>query len=773
MTDRRSGLCAMDGSPLVLESVTMRGDVTGLRLDAQITQCFRNPGERHVEVVYTFPLPWEAVLLGIEVELGEKRLSGLVVERRRAEAVFEEAIAAGDVAIMIERNADESYTLNLGNLAPGETCTVKIRYAQILVFDPTGLRLMVPTVIAPRYGDPIRQARLQAHQVIEHDPTVSYPFSLELTLSPGLARAKVSSPSHPTAMQLEADGRLRVSLAREGALDRDFVLTLSALPQTSLGQVAPDSVRSGMSAVLMSFCPRIVRSSQAPDSWPDPGPDSGGISVKLLVDCSGSMAGDSIQAARRALNAIVGGLTSADRFSLSRFGSHVTHRSRSLWRATEATRLAAQRWVGELEADMGGTDMEAALASLFAQGRGESHAQTDVLLITDGHIHAIDQTIGEARASGHRIFVVAIGSNPSSHFLRRLAEETAGACDFVSAGEAVQPAVERMFARLRSPRRVDLALRWPPSVKPEWVSPISPALFEGDTVTVYACVRGTIDGEVELVGRPRPDTEPELIARAVLDPARDDEALPRIVAAARLRALADLPQNRAEVLQLALDYQLVGDETNFLLVHECAAGEKAKDMPDLVKVKSMVPAGYGGFASVAELSVAYPIAGDGPPVLMRCSRRAPMEAVGGSLDLPAFLRKAIADTRAPVHASRGTVRTPGELLEWLDATQIDTWPRTFADLRELGLSAALLDWIELVGAPGAPEEEQVAAFIAALCSESVWVHLRYQPSKEGSLRAWEPTAGTEMHKARGAIVAMLGHARLDDWPACVDAMSVV
>ncbi|HRQ56412.1 MAG TPA: VIT domain-containing protein [Azoarcus taiwanensis] len=760
----------MDGSPLVLESVTMRGDVAGVRLDAQITQCFRNPGERHVEVVYTFPLPWEALLLGIEVELGEKQLSGVVVERRRAEAAFEDAIAEGDAAIMIERNPDESYTLNLGNLGLGETCNVRIRYAQTLGFDPTGLRLTIPTVIAPRYGDPIRQGRLQPHQVIEHDPTVSYPFSLELTLSAALARAKVASPTHPTAMQLEADGRLRVSLAREGALDRDFVLTLSALDQTSLGQVAPDTVRSGTSAVLMSFCPRIARSSGV-RSGPDSMADSGAVSVKLLVDCSGSMAGDSIQAARRALNAIVGGLTSADRFSLSRFGSHVTHRSRSLWRATEATRLAANRWVGELEADMGGTNMEAALASLFEQGREEAHSPTDVLLITDGHIHAIDQTIGEARASGHRIFVVAIGSSPSSHFLRRLAEETGGACDFVSAGEAVQPAVERMFARLRSPRRVDLALRWPQGVNPEWVSPISPAIFDGDTVTVYASVRGSLDGEVELVGRQRSGEEPELIARAVLDPAPNDEALPRIVAAARLRALADVPQSKAEALQLALDYQLVGDETNFLLVHERAAGEKAKDMPELVKVKSMVPAGYGGFASVAELSCDYAMSCEEPPAIMRSARRIQTETVSANYEIPAFLRKPDADRSVSAKPSKGAVRTPGELLEWLDATEIDAWPSTFAELRELGLSAALLDWIELVGAPGRSETERVALFIAALCSQPVWNHLGFRPGEGGTLRSG-PHGWPGDARDTETIVAMLERASLDDWPVCVDALSV-
>jgi Ca-activated chloride channel family protein len=48
---------------------------------------------------------------------------------------------------------------------------------------------------------------------------------------------------------------------------------------------------------------------------------------------------------------------------MSRFGGTVIHRSLGLWTPTDTTRLAAQRWVGELEADLGGTEMEAALIS--------------------------------------------------------------------------------------------------------------------------------------------------------------------------------------------------------------------------------------------------------------------------------------------------------------------------------------------------------------------------------------------------------------------------
>ena len=127
--------------------------------------------------------------------------------------------------------------------------------------------------------------------------------------------------------------------------------------------------------------------------------------------------------------------------------------------------------MGALKADLGGTEMEAALTSTFALAQTVS---SDILLVTDGEISAIDRTIASARHSEHRLFIVGIGSSPAETHLRRLAEATGGACDFVAPGEAVEPAVLRMFARLRSPRLSDLNIEWPAGVVPEWVSPLLP-----------------------------------------------------------------------------------------------------------------------------------------------------------------------------------------------------------------------------------------------------------------------------------------------------------
>ena len=50
--------------PLLLKSVQMTGDLRGAMFEAHVRQQFCNPGDTHVEVVYSFPLPWGGHITG-------------------------------------------------------------------------------------------------------------------------------------------------------------------------------------------------------------------------------------------------------------------------------------------------------------------------------------------------------------------------------------------------------------------------------------------------------------------------------------------------------------------------------------------------------------------------------------------------------------------------------------------------------------------------------------------------------------------------------------
>lgn len=204
-------------SPVLLTSVKIDGVLRGLLLDVVLEQRFSNATGRNVEAVYTFPLPAGAVLLDVSVLLGEKKLTADIALKASAEQAYEQAIEEGDAAIMIEANADGSYTLNLGNLAANEECVISLHYARKLAFEHGGVRLQIPTVIAARFGNALVDAGLQAHQVTRHEMSATYPLTLTLRIPEDLSSA-LSSPSHEIAIVRGAEDTV-VSPAQGASMD--------------------------------------------------------------------------------------------------------------------------------------------------------------------------------------------------------------------------------------------------------------------------------------------------------------------------------------------------------------------------------------------------------------------------------------------------------------------------------------------------------------------------------------------------------------------------
>jgi Ca-activated chloride channel family protein len=565
-----TGLFNEAGDAMSLRGVQAEGRVNGLLLDMSVRQRYRNDTNETLETVYTFPLAYGAVLLGLDVELGGKRLSGVVLARQQAEADYEKAIAEGDSPVMLEQSADGLFTANLGNLKPGEEAVIEYRYAQLLRYEQGRIRLSVPTTIAPRYGDAATQGGLRPHAVAEASLLAEYPFDLTLTLAGDLAMGTVESPSH--AIRTRCQGKaLVVSLARDGFLDRDFVLTVDGLAGRSLAAIAPDV--EGGHVMLAGFCPSLGSTARA------------AVDLKILVDCSGSMGGDSIGSARTALHRVLAELNPEDRLSYSRFGSTVAHGFNRLVPASPENLRAASVMVGRTDADMGGTEIQAALQAVFALG-GQG---ADVLLITDGEVWNIEATIEAARRSGHRIFAVGVGSAPAETLLRDLAEATGGACELAAPNEDIEATIVRMFRRIRVPGASELRIDWP--VRPSWVTPLPSALFDGETVHVFAGFDAVPFAppvlSFSMGGGERFSCGAGDVERI------EGDALPRLSASERIRHAAG-----DEGAALALRYRLVTRWTSFFLVHERAEGDKATDLPRLQKVTTMLAAGWGGSATV-------------------------------------------------------------------------------------------------------------------------------------------------------------------------------
>jgi Ca-activated chloride channel family protein len=567
-------LISDSGAPVVLRSVKGRGRLCGLLLTMTLYQSFRNDEAQDIEVVYTFPLPWGAVLTGLEATLGERRMSGQVLARQQAAQRYEDAVEQGDAPVMVEKSTDGSFTASLGSLKPGELATVELSYAQVLNFEQGRVRLVVPTTIAPRYGDAVADGGLLPHHAAPPNLMAEYAFGIELTLVGALAQAQVSCPTHRMTQQT-LGSEVRLTTGGDAWLDRDFVVLMEGLVGQSLVVAGPDPASGeGHCAVIASVCPRRPARPESP------------LALKILVDCSGSMSGDSIQQARAALRALVSRLQSQDRFTYSRFGSE----PRSILSATPVTASGLQQLVSAIDAtdaDMGGTEMGAAFDHAFdlTFPRLQGGPEADVLVITDGAVWGVQNLLARASQSGHRIYALGVGSAPAESLLSEVAKETGGACEFVTPNEDMVAAMWRLLARMRDAGPVDTALQVKPS--PLWCSPMPRRMTDDETVHVHMRLPAMLGGPPRLQFDGNAAAYPEITWLP-------DDLVARLVAARQISHTAD--ETRAS--EIAERYQLVTDNTNLLLVFQRADAEKTDGMPSLRKVRPMLAAGTGGFGRV-------------------------------------------------------------------------------------------------------------------------------------------------------------------------------
>lgn len=560
------GLVTRDGVSIALRGVEVDARILGLVAETSLSQRYRNDTSANLEVAYTFPLPVDGVLLDFEASLGGRTYRGTVMPRREAESQYEHAVEQGDAAFRLQKLRDGLYTATLGNLKPGEEVEIQLRYGETLRWQAGRLRYRLPTVIAPRYGQP---TGMQPWQKPVTDLNNVYPFALRIQVLGDLARAGFECTTHRIAFAA-AEGSTTITLQGQAWLDRDFVLDIQTGEIRSLGAIAE---ALGSTVALVNLLPPAVTA-----------PQPSGRDYVLLLDCSGSMAGDSIAHAKTGVALALKSLNPVDRFAVIGFGSSTLAFDAELQPANRKNLGLANDFVDQLP-DLGGTEMEAALELALSYGK-----TLDILLLTDGECWHLEGAAEKAKTQGSRIFTVGIGSAVAEDTVRMLADATGGACELLTPNEDMATRIAAHFDRMRQPRITQTELVW--GQPPAWTVESQHARFAGDSSLIWAELNETV-GEIKAALQI--ENGPSITETIALTQSPQlADSLVRMAAAARLPQLAG-----QDYLDWSLRYQLVTEETDYLITVERAEADKASELPQLQVVPQMLAAGWGGTGSVA------------------------------------------------------------------------------------------------------------------------------------------------------------------------------
>ncbi len=441
-----------DGRTLPLRTTLLQVHAAGGVARVRLVQTFANPWTEPLHVTYRLPLPADAAIGGFLFRLGAQVVTGEIERRAAARERFEQAIATGRTAALLEQDRSAVFTQELGNLPAGAELEASLDIDQPLQWLDDGWQWRFPTTVAPRYlGGVGRIADADRQQVDVLDPAAPVPparLELDLVVADPLSHgAHPTSSSHALNLATVAGG-MRIAFDAEGArvaMDRDVVVRWpAAAPSVGV------HLRSGRGHRPATATQAFGLLTLAPPSI-DAHARCLSRDLIVLLDISGSMRGAPIAQAKQVTLALVRSLTASDRLELHAFASRPLAWRNGPQPATPANQADAARWLDALHAD-GSTEMHEAIVRALTSLRAD--AQRQVVVITDGLIGFESEVVGAIRRglpAGSRVHVVGVGSAPNRTLTLGASRAGHGCEILLGVDDPIDPAVTRLLARTTAP----------------------------------------------------------------------------------------------------------------------------------------------------------------------------------------------------------------------------------------------------------------------------------------------------------------------------------
>ena len=599
-----TGLFRKNGAPIPLQGVEVHGDVAGRGAKVRIRQQFHNAEKKPIEAVYKFPLPESAALCGFRAFVDDRKIEGRIEEREKAFDIYDNALAEGHGAQLLDEERPNLFTLSVGNIKPGSTVVIEIDYVALLDTDGPGVRFYLPTTISPRYTPAHQkdQDGIPVADIVNPPVALSVPYGLKLTVDVhGVGGiSSIGSPSHAVNTEF-CDGKAVVSFASEtAAMDRDFILNISYKEGFSTRGLVCEAL--GASYVQIDLMPE---GESGGDGGNGPAAQR---EMVFVLDCSGSMWGPSIAEAKKALEILIKALDPGTLFNIYRFGSNYERLFGRSQAYDEKTMKEALDYLQAIDADLGGTEMLAPLQEIYRARLPENHFR-DIVLITDGQFSDENSIMDLVRRHADRtaLHAVGIGSGPNEFLIKGLARVSGGASAMIAPNERIEPKILRLFKKVIDGPVRNIRVAWDGKVDQ---APGDVVAFFGQTTSIFARLKAGsgANARVRITG----DTRSGARSWAVpLEPVPRELPIPLLWARETIREIEEgrnvaagsrqqerrKEKSRQEIIALSRQYGIVSSETSYVGIEKRADADRSTEEMELRKVPVMLTAGWGGVSS--------------------------------------------------------------------------------------------------------------------------------------------------------------------------------
>ncbi len=554
--------------PLEVKNHHVTCDIRDTVGTTKIDQVFHNPNNQQMEGTYLFPLPETASVRKFSMWMNGKEVHGELLDADKARATYEDIVRKMRDPALLEYVGGRVYRARVFPIPANGDVRIALQYDETI---PVSDGLAT-------YRYPLNTEKFSSKDIEDVTIVVNITSSIPLK--------SVFCPSHNATVSRPNDREARVGFeAHHVRPDQDFLV-----------QYQMSDKEFGLS--LLSFRPAGEDGFFMARIAPPIEVESGKIVPKdvcFVFDTSGSMAGEKIAQAKRAMTFCLSSLRPEDRFNIISFATETRPFRESLVPATQENIDAAKAEVQRVEAAGGTSINEALLAAIKAGGRP---ARPDnrpymIVFITDG-----EPTVGErdpARIQANvknanegrcRLFVFGVGHDLNTKLLDRLAEENRGAREYIDEKEDIEVKVSSFFKKISDPVLSDIGLRFGDADAFDVYPKQMPDLFHGGELVVvgryhkpgryYVAVHGTRAGQ----------SLSWAFQTTFAEGQTDNDFLPRLWATRKtgylmdeIRLHGETKELKDEIVRLAKRYAIITPYTSYLVIEDSAGLARAGAPP--------------------------------------------------------------------------------------------------------------------------------------------------------------------------------------------------
>ena len=517
-----------------------------------IDQVFFNPHDRSVEGTYIFPLADDIALSKFTMFVNGQEVEGKLLSVEDARREYESIVARMRDPALLEYLGTRMFRARIFPINPKSEVRVRLSYTQMLAADNGLVRYRYPLGTEKHLAAPIDD------------------LSLFVRIESSTPIKSVFSPTHKMAISRQSDYKASASYeGRNVYPDKNFDL-YCALSQKEFGLTILTHREAGEDGFFLA---RIAPPARAEGESVLP------KDIAFVIDTSGSMDGEKMEQARRALKFCLSNLNSGDRFSIVPFSHEALRFRDGLTAATGDNVAKARRFVDGLRAN-GGTNIEEALLAALSDApdadRGRPYL---IVFLTDGQPtvgvtapEEILRNVASKNTGRVRLFVFGLGHDVNADLLDLLAEQNRGARDYVEPGEDLELKLSSFHRKVSDPVLADLALSFGGLEVYDIYPPVLSDLFSGGELVVAGRYRGDGARAVELTGVRRGTKERFVYETTFPREKRTHEFLPRLWATRKIGFLLDEIRLHGEnkelkdtIVRLATTHGIVTPYTAYLV----------------------------------------------------------------------------------------------------------------------------------------------------------------------------------------------------------------